>query len=47
MTEDEFLKLIESLDENKTTRMDGVSTKLLRMAAPVLTGLLTKIFYFI
>ncbi len=37
MTQDEVLKLTGSLDDNKTTGMDGVSPKLLTMAELVLT----------
>ncbi len=44
IAENEVLKLIGSLDENRTIGMDGVSPGLLTMAAPVLAEPITKIF---
>ncbi len=43
MSEDQVLKFHGDLDETKTTGMDGVSAKLLKMAANVLAKLLTNI----
>ncbi len=42
MSEDQVLKFLGDLDETKTTGMDGVSAKLLKMAAHVLAKPLTK-----
>ncbi len=43
MSEDQVLIFLGDLDETKTTEMDGVSAKLLTMAALVLTKPLTNI----
>ncbi len=42
MSEDQILKFLGDVDEAKTTGMDGVSTKLLQIAAPVLAKTLTN-----
>ncbi len=44
MSEDQVLKCLGDLDETKTTGMDGVSAKLLKMAVNVLPKPLTNIF---
>ncbi len=43
MSEDQVLKFLVDLDETKTTGMDGVSAKLLKMSAHVLAKPLTNI----
>ncbi len=43
MSEDQVLKFLGDLDETKTTGMDGVSAKLLKMAAHLLAKPLTNI----
>ena len=43
ITEEEVMKLIGNLGENKATGLDGVSAKLLRLAAPVLCKTVTNI----
>ncbi len=41
--EERVHELLADLDEHKTTGLDGVSAKLLRLASPVITRLITKI----
>ncbi len=43
ITEEEVMKLIGNLGENKATGLHGVSAKLLRLAGPVLFKPITKI----
>ncbi len=43
MSEDKVITFLGDLDETKTTGMDGVSAKLLKMAAHVLAKPLTNI----
>ena len=44
--EDEVLKLLRSLDENKSTGLDGISGKLLRTVAPAISRSLASLFNF-
>ncbi len=46
MSEDQVLKVRGDLDETKATGMDGVSGKLLQMAAPILVKPLPNILNF-
>ncbi len=43
ITEDKVTNLLAILEENKATGLDGVSTKLLQLSAPVLSKTITRL----